>query len=68
MCIRDSVYTQQFSDFISNSAFTPTIQVGGDETLTITLLDETAFIPEPTSAALLMGSIGLLALRRRQRR
>ncbi|MBC2602262.1 PEP-CTERM sorting domain-containing protein [Puniceicoccus vermicola] len=65
----DDVYTQQFSDFLANSDFTPTIQVGGGETLTVTLLDESSFIPEPASAGLLLGGVGiLLTLRRRQRR
>ncbi len=64
----DDIYSFPFNDFIADTVLTPTVQVEGGDTLTITLLNEADFVPEPTSAAMLIGGLGLLALRRRQRR
>jgi len=55
------VYTFPFSDFLSSTVFTPTIQVEGDDTLTITLLA----VPEPARFLQLGVAVLVLALRRR---
>ena len=55
------VYTFPFSDFISNTVFTPTIQVATDHQLTIT-------VPEPTNLLQGVAALGtLVALSRRRR-